>query len=825
MGFAGSGCVGWAAGRRIDQDAGEVFEDRVVGEVAGGEDMGEGCTGLAGAASGFGEMDLDEGAVTSGESGEGMEGFADPGALGPAGTGAGGQGDDGEFAPGERFESGGAEGGGFRGRVPAGGVGDVLVADVLDGGFGAEAVLGEADATIAQVGADLFVLGGIEAAGMEEFVEGTGGGTGGGGAGEEGIEEGLDHAGQFGAGAAGGAEAVEFGALHGGEVLKVAAEQAGDGEGVVAGREEGVVVAEEFRAGAAFIDGVVEDEGVHGEREGMAQFAFEIGHDLLDTGLGGWFAVGGEHEAHAAAAHAAEHPEAPEGGAELGAGAGDEGFGEGVGGPGDDGLEGAEEVAGGGGAEGADIALAEGGFDLAEEVEGGEAGGPFGGGAEEVFLGDHLEDGSDVLGDAAMDEDQGFAEGVTGGVGDLRAIEDVVGGEEAAAGDAVFGVSGSGRTAGDALDAGPDASGILPAAAGAAEPFAEEGTGQDDAAFGFLEGAGEGPGLMGGAHADGDKAAEEVGGDGEAGALGDVVDAGDQFEAASGADHAGEEVGEGETASLDARGDDAAGDDGGLEEAEVVLGEVEDLREGGDVGGAEEVHRGEADDGFLDDAEVGGDGWAGGGIAAVDAEIDGDIEDLGALGEVHAEEEDVAPAAVGEVHPDGGFLAEDGEGAVGTGDEEIRVKAEGLIGGVADAEHPLVAADGTDAATDLVAEGLKGEALVGGGEGGREAVAGALAGLGGEEGVDGFLEAALEEVFVTAERDEGGCAAGGEAGEARGDFEAMKGVEEEEGADALVEVVRAPAEGVEGGAGAEELVEIGVQAPVVEGAIPHRGVG
>jgi hypothetical protein len=54
-------------------------------------------------------------------------------------------------------------------------------------------------------------------------------------------------------------------------------------------------------------------------------------------------------------------------------------------------------------------------------------------------------------------------------------------------------VSGVGRgglfSAGDELDAGPDAAGILPAAAAAAEPFAEDGAGGDLAAVVLGEGA------------------------------------------------------------------------------------------------------------------------------------------------------------------------------------------------------------------------------------------------------------------------------------------------------------------------------------------------
>ena len=85
---------------------------------------------------------------------------------------------------------------------------------------------------------------------------------------------------------------------------------------------------------------------------------------------------------------------------------------------------------------------------------------------------------------------------------------------------------------------------------------------------------------------------------------------------------------------------------------------------------------------------------------------------------------------------------------------------------------------------------MESEAMIGGGEGAAEGIARAVARLGGEEGIDGFLEAAVKELFVAVEGD---VAAGGEFG-AGGQVEAVEGGEEEEGADAIVEVVLVAAE-------------------------------
>lgn len=96
------------AGVVVMLDAVEPISDGLVGEVAGGEDVGDGVAGESGQLAGFGEVDFEEGAVVSGQLGEGMEGFDDTGALGPAGAGTGGEGDHGQFTTAEGLETLGA---------------------------------------------------------------------------------------------------------------------------------------------------------------------------------------------------------------------------------------------------------------------------------------------------------------------------------------------------------------------------------------------------------------------------------------------------------------------------------------------------------------------------------------------------------------------------------------------------------------------------------------------------------------------------------------------------------------------------------------------
>ena len=182
--------------------------------------------------------------------------------------------------------------------------------------------------------------------------------------------------------------------------------------------------------------------------------------------------------------------------------------------------------------------------------------------------------------------------------------------------------------------------------------------------------------------------------------------------------------------AFDAGGDDAGGDDGSFEQSEVVFRKVENFPEAVDGGGGFEIDGGEADDGLVDDAEVGLNGRGCFGIAAVDTEVDRDVDHFGTFGEIHPEEKDVRPSTVGEVHADGGAFEKDGCGVFG-GSEELRAEAQGVVGGMTHAEHPLVATDGADGFAHLVGEGLEGELVVGVGKSGGNGVARSFGLLGG----------------------------------------------------------------------------------------------
>ena len=143
--------------------------------------------------------------------------------------------------------------------------------------------------------------------------------------------------------------------------------------------------------------------------------------------------------------------------------------------------------------------------------------------------------------------------------------------------DALLGIALGGEAALDELDAGPDPAGILPAAAGAADPLPKDRPGKHEAALVFRQLAGEARSLAGGPHARGDERGEEVRGNGKARAFRNVVHRRNQLQPPPRADEHGEDFRKGFPAALDARRDQAGGDDGGFQEAKVVLGEIKDI--------------------------------------------------------------------------------------------------------------------------------------------------------------------------------------------------------------------------------------------------------
>ena len=162
----------------------------------------------------------------------------------------------------------------------------------------------------------------------------------------------------------------------------------------------------------------------------------------------------------------------------------------------------------------------------------------------------------------------------------------------------------SGENAVDELDAGPDAAGILPATAASTQPFAQNRARGNQPAVVLFHPACQGIDLARRTHANGDDAGQQVGGNSQPGAFGDVVHPADNLNAVAGRSREPfQQAGQGLGGSLDPGRDDAAGDDSRLEQAQIVAGKVEDLGNGRNVGRSVQVDAGQADDRLVDDAK------------------------------------------------------------------------------------------------------------------------------------------------------------------------------------------------------------------------------
>ena len=355
-------------------------------------------------------MRFDERPVRAGEFAERMQRFHHARALRPAAAHAGGQRDHGEFAARDRGETGFTK---FLCRRLRG-IQHIRVLHVLDVGAGGQAVLRDANAAIFQIVANLFVLHAVEAVLFEQLREAVLAAVPGFQPGQQAVEQSLHHAGKFRPRAAGGAEAVQFRALGFGQRLRIGAQPARDMQCVVTTREQRVVAAQQVRPRAALVDGKIINHRFHREGQGVFQLVLGLRHDRLQSLLRLGLALRIKNKTHAAAGHAAEHPETPEVRAEFRLHGRDERFGERIAGPRNDGLERLAKIARGQSAHTSHLPGFERRHDFVQQTDGLLAAGPFGAGTEQIFFRHHLENRPDVLRHAAMDEHEALLQPFAG---------------------------------------------------------------------------------------------------------------------------------------------------------------------------------------------------------------------------------------------------------------------------------------------------------------------------------------------------------------------------------------------------------------------------
>ncbi len=135
---------------------------------------------------------------------------------------------------------------------------------------------------------------------------------------------------------------------------------------------------------------------------------------------------------------------------------------------------------------------------------------------------------------------------------------------------------------------------VLPAATGAADPFAQDGAGEHQTTFMFLQAVLISEAAWPVARMQtAIRRREEVGGNGEARTFGDVVDVADDFQPSPSPTIRSSNAAKLLAGAFNARRNNARGDDGGFKQAEIIFGEIEYFREVRDVSGGAQVHAGQ----------------------------------------------------------------------------------------------------------------------------------------------------------------------------------------------------------------------------------------
>ena len=251
---------------------------------------------------------------------------------------------------------------------------------------------------------------------------------------------------------------------------------------------------------------------------------------------------GVKDEAHPAARHAAQHPETEEMLSKLRLHALDQSFGKQIRRPGNNRLNRTGEISCGRTAQSGDVLASQGRQNLIEDGKRAQPCPPLGFSPQQIFLGDHFEDRTDVLGHATVNQHEAVLQLLAHHGRSLAGVQDVMSGHQLSSTDAAFGIALRSGHAFDEFDARPDAAGILPAAARTAQPFPEYGAGQHETAFFLVQSSVQRGRLTRGPHAQRNHRSEQVGGYGQPRSFGNSINRTDKFKPAPGAHHPRDQI-------------------------------------------------------------------------------------------------------------------------------------------------------------------------------------------------------------------------------------------------------------------------------------------
>ena len=361
----------------------------------------------------------------------------------------------------------------------------------------------------------------------------------------------------------------------------------------------------------------------------------------------------------------------------------------------------------------------------------------------------------------------------------------------------------------------------MPAAAGTADPLAQDRPSDDDARFFPEQLTREVASLTGCPHQETDQRREQVRRNRQARALGDVVDLADDLQAMSRPDDSSEDFLKPFRGSLKRRRNQSRRDHSRLDQAEIVVAEVEEFLKTVDILAAVQVDAREPQQRFGDHADARFDRWLRMGVAAVDAEVDRDVENLRPLGIVHSQEENIRPGAMRKVEADGGPLDQDREErVVGRSLEKRLMKPNRMLVGSADTEHPAVSRAASDRLAHLVGQRFVADLFVSLGQGAGDCAVGGVGEHGFAETLDRLIEPPFHEILEAGERNQAGFA----NRRVLLQLVAKDRVQKHRGANTFVKIARGLTKSLKVGGRVEDRLKRRPLEQNSDGGIPNRGI-
>ena len=209
-------------------------------------------------------------------------------------------------------------------------------------------------------------------------------------------------------------------------------------------------------------------------------------------------------------------------------------------------------------------------------------------------------------------------------------------------------------------------------------------------------------------------------------------------------------------------------------------------------------------------------------MATPHGQINRRIDDLRTFRVIHTEEEDVAPATVRKIHAHGRTFAQD-RITVGAFDDgqQLGTDSQRYISRMPGTKHPLVAADCAHASAHLIRQRLKRQPMIGFPKCAGERNGWAISQQTRQKDVNSFRISAVEHVLIAAVRD----ASAFTADKLSRQMKAVNRIEEEETADAIIQVVAGSPILVELLTFHKQFVERQAEAGSVERSIADSDVG